>query len=44
MKKQDEPVELIIDFKNTGNFTDFTDRGIPLYTIGGPGCAPQKIF
>jgi hypothetical protein len=44
LKKQVEPVELLIDFKITGNLTGFTDQGIPFYTIGGPGYAPNKIF
>ncbi len=43
-KKQVEPVELLVDFKIEGNFTGFTDVGIPVYTIGGPGYAPKKIF
>jgi len=41
---QVEPVELLIDFKITGQFTGFTPQGTPLYTIGGPGFAPKKIF
>ena len=43
-KKQVEPIELLIDFKITGQFTGFTPEGTPLYTIGGPGFAPGKIF
>ena len=44
LKKQFEPVELLVDFKISGGFTGFTDQGIPFYTIGGPGYAPKKIF
>lgn len=43
-KHQVEPVELLVDFKISGNFGGFTDAGIPFYTIGGPGYAPKKIF
>lgn len=43
-KKQVEPVELLVDFKIKGNFTSFTELGMPIYTIGGPGYAPKKIF
>jgi len=43
-KHQVEPVELLVDFKITGNFGGFTDAGIPFYTLGGPGYAPKKIF
>jgi hypothetical protein len=43
-KRQVEPVELLVDFKIEGNFTGFTDLGMPIYTIGGPGYAPKKIF
>ena len=42
-KKQVEPIELLIDFKISGQFTELTPSG-PLYTIGGPGYAPKKIF
>lgn len=44
LKKQVEPVELLVDFKMAGNFTGFTDQGVPFYTLGGPGYAPKKIF
>ena len=44
VKKQVEPVELLVDFKIAGNFTGFTEVGLPVYTIGGPGYAPSKIF
>ena len=43
-KQQVEPVELLVDFKIAGNFTGFTELGMPIYTIGGPGYAPKKIF
>lgn len=43
-RKQVEPVELLVDFKIAGTFTGFTDLGLPIYTIGGPGYAPKKIF
>jgi hypothetical protein len=43
-KKQVEPVELLVDFKIKGNYTGFTDLGTPIYTVGGPGYAPKKIF
>ena len=43
-KKQVEPVELLVNFKINGAFTGFTDLGLPIYTIGGPGYAPTKIF
>jgi len=43
-KKQVEPVELLVDFKIAGNFTSMTELGMPVYTIGGPGYAPKKIF
>lgn len=42
--KQVEPVELLINFQITGNFTSYTKTGVPFYTIGGPGYAPEKIF
>ena len=41
---QHEPVELLIDFKVTGNLSGSTTTGSPLYTINGPGFAPIKIF
>lgn len=44
LKKQVEPVELLVDFKISGNFDGYTDKGVPFYTIGGPGYAPKKIF
>lgn len=43
-KQQVEPVELLVDFKIEGSFTGMTDLGMPIYTIGGPGYAPKKIF
>jgi hypothetical protein len=43
-KQQVEPVELLVDFKIEGSFTGFTELGMPIYTIGGPGYAPKKIF
>ena len=43
-KHQVEPVELLVDFKITGQFTGFTELGLPVYTLGGPGYAPKKIF
>ncbi|WP_455218788.1 hypothetical protein [Kaarinaea lacus] len=43
-KQQVEPVELLVDFKIEGNFTGMTEQGMPIYTIGGPGYAPKKIF
>lgn len=41
---QNEPVELLVDFKITGQFTGVTAEGFPIYTIGGPGFAPWHIF
>jgi len=43
-KKQVEPVELLVDFKMVGNFTGITSAGEAVYTLGGPGFAPKKIF
>ncbi|UCE88819.1 MAG: hypothetical protein JSW10_10920 [Pseudomonadota bacterium] len=43
-KRQVEPVELLVDFKIAGNFTGMTPVGEAIYTIGGPGYAPKKIF
>lgn len=40
---QTEPVELLIDFKITGDFTG-GGAGTVTYTIGGPGFAPWYIF
>jgi len=40
---QVEPIELLINFKIAGNFTGQTADGA-IYTIGGPGYAPRKIF
>jgi hypothetical protein len=40
---QAEPVELLIDFKITGNFTG-ADASTVTYTISGPGFAPWYIF
>jgi len=42
--RQSEPIELLINFQITGQFTGFNELGIPIYTIGGPGYAPKKIF
>ncbi len=41
--KQTEPVELLIDFKITGNLTG-AGAGTVTYTISGPGYAPWFIF
>lgn len=41
--RQTEPVELLIDFKITGNFTG-ADAGTVTYTLSGPGFAPWFIF
>lgn len=41
-KTQVEPIELIINFKIAGNFTGQTENGA-IYTIGGPGYAPDDI-
>ncbi len=44
-KRQVEPIELLINFQIAGQFTGFTaTQGLPIYTIGGPGYAPGKIF
>ena len=41
---QTEPLEYLIDFKITGQFTgDYTTEGLPIYTINGPGFAPLWI-
>ncbi|RDH85672.1 MAG: hypothetical protein DIZ80_01725 [endosymbiont of Galathealinum brachiosum] len=40
---QTEPVEYLIDFKISGQFTGFTPEGLPVYTINGPGFAPLWI-
>jgi hypothetical protein len=40
---QSEPIELLIDFHVTGNFSG-TDGQTITYTIGGPGYAPWWIF
>lgn len=40
---QVEPIELLIDFKISGDFTGFTNEGLPIYTINGPGYAPREI-
>jgi len=40
---QTEPVEYLIDFKITGQFTGMTAEGLPIYTINGPGFAPLWI-
>jgi len=41
---QVEPVEYLIDFKISGQFTGMTPEGLPIYTINGPGFAPLWIF
>lgn len=41
---QVEPLEYLIDFKITGQFTGMTPDGLPIYTINGPGFAPIWIF
>lgn len=41
---QTEPVELLIDFKITGELTGATPEGLPIYTINGPGFAPWAIY
>lgn len=43
-QRQVEPIELIINFQVTGELTGATAVGAPVYTIGGPGYAPEKIF
>jgi len=40
---QVEPIELLIDFQISGQFTGFTNVGLPIYTINGPGYAPKSI-
>ncbi len=42
--QQYEPVELVINFQVTGQFSGFTATGTPLYTVQGPGYAPEEIF
>lgn len=44
LKRQVEPVELLVEFKISGMPTGMTPSGEGIYTIGGPGYAPQKIF
>lgn len=44
IKKQIEPVELLVEFKISGTPTGMTPAGEGIYTIGGPGYAPEKIF
>ena len=44
IKKQVEPVELLVEFKISGIPTGMTPAGEGIYTIGGPGYAPEKIF
>ena len=41
---QVEPVELLVNFQVGGQFTGFTSVGEAIYTIGGPGYAPSRIF
>jgi len=43
LEHQVEPVELLVDFKISGNFTGMTEQGA-IYTIGGPGYAPKKVY
>jgi len=43
-KKQAEPIELLINFQISGQITGNDNLGAPIYTIGGPGYAPKKIF
>lgn len=40
---QFEPIELLINFQIAGNFTSVTSAGEAVYTIGGPGFAPDRI-
>lgn len=40
---QTEPVELLIDFKISGQYTGMTAEGSPIYTLNGPGFAPIWI-
>ena len=42
-KHQVEPVELLVNYQISGNFTGMTSGGEAIYTIGGPGYAPKKI-
>ena len=42
--QQVEPVELLINFQVSGQYTGVTSSGTPLYTMSGPGYAPEKIF
>ena len=42
--QQYEPVEMLINFQVTGQYTGVTSSGTPLYTINGPGYAPEEIF
>lgn len=42
-RHQFEPIELLMNFQIAGNFTSATQKGA-VYTIGGPGYAPDKIF
>ena len=43
-KTQTEPLEYLIDFKISGQFTEtYTPEGLPIYTISGPGFAPLWI-
>ena len=43
-KAQVEPIELLVDFKISGVPTGMTPAGEGIYTIGGPGYAPKRIF
>ena len=43
-KHQTEPVELLVNFQISGVPTGMTPAGEGIYTIGGPGYAPKKIF
>jgi hypothetical protein len=41
---QVEPVELLVNFQMSGNFTGISSGGLPVYTLSGPGYAPKKIL
>jgi len=41
---QVEPVEYLIDFKISGQYTGMTEDGKAIYTINGPGFAPLWVF
>lgn len=44
LKKQVEPVELLVNFQMSGNFSGISSGGLPIYTLSGPGYVPEKIF